>query len=228
MDLSTGPQIDAVRGRILDAATVPVGTVPIYQVAEQIDDIVDMRPRDFLGRGGPAGPAGRRLHDRSTPRCFASVPLCDGSHDRHCQPRRLAGGQVDDGGTSENPFYTHFDDLCDIMREYDVTWSLGDGLRPGSIADASDDRATGRAESDGGFARLCTRVRNCQVMIEGPGHVPIDQIERNVRLEQEWCDEAPFYVLGPFVTDISPGYDHVTAPSARRWRRGTARRCFVT
>ena len=113
----------------------------------------------------------------------------------------------------QNPFYTHFDDLCDIMREYDVTWSLGDGLRPGSIADASDEAQFAELKVMGELGRRA-RQRNCQVMIEGPGHVPMDQIERNVRLEQQWCDEAPFYVLGPIVTDIARLRPH----HQRHWR----------
>ena len=129
----------------------------------------------------------------------------------------------------ENPFYTHFDDLCDIMHEYDVTWSLGDGLRPGSIADASDEAQFAELKVMGELGRRA-RERNCQVMIEGPGHVPMDQIERNMRLEQEWCDEAPFYVLGPIVTDIAPGYDHITSAigAAMAAWYGAAMLCYVT
>ena len=140
MDLSTGEQIDAVRQRIIDAATVPVGTVPIYQVAQQLDDIADMRPQDFLdvvAQQARQGVDYMTIHCR---RCCAST--C------RCAERRVTG-IVSRGGSlvakwmavhgQQNPFYTHFDDLCDIMHEYDVTWSLGDGLRPGSLADASDE-----------------------------------------------------------------------------------------
>ena len=129
----------------------------------------------------------------------------------------------------QNPFYTHFDDLCDIMREYDVTWSLGDGLRPGSLADACDEAQFAELRVMGELGRRARR-RGCQVMIEGPGHVPMDQIERNVQLQMEWCDEAPFYVLGPLVTDVAPGYDHITSAigAAMAAWYGAAMLCYVT
>jgi phosphomethylpyrimidine synthase len=130
---------------------------------------------------------------------------------------------------AENPFFTHFDELCDIMYQYDVTWSLGDGLRPGSIADASDEAQFAELKVMGELGRRA-RQRKCQVMIEGPGHVPMDQIERNMQIERELCDEAPFYVLGPIVTDIAPGYDHITSAigaSMAAWY-GAAMLCYVT
>ena len=229
MDLSTGEQIDAVRARIIEAATVPVGTVPIYQVAEQLDDIVDMRPRDFLDVVELQAKQGV---DYMTIHCALlreHLPLTE---------KRLIG-IVSRGGSlvakwmmahdQQNPFFAHFDDLCDIMHEYDVTWSLGDALRPGSIADASDEAQFAELKVMGELGRRA-RGRNCQVMIEGPGHVPMDQIERNMRLEQELCDEAPFYVLGPIVTDIAPGYDHITSAigaSLAAWH-GAAMLCYVT
>jgi phosphomethylpyrimidine synthase len=229
MDLSTGDEIDAVRSRIIEAASVPVGTVPIYQVAQQIDDIVDMRPQQFLD---VVEQQARQGVDYMTVHCGLlreHLPLTQ---------RRLTG-IVSRGGSlvakwmmahgQENPFYTHFDELCDIMHEHDVTWSLGDGLRPGSIADASDEAQFAELKVMGQLGRRA-RERNCQVMIEGPGHVPMDQIERNIRLEQEWCDDAPFYVLGPIVTDIAPGYDHITSAigAAMAAWYGAAMLCYVT
>jgi phosphomethylpyrimidine synthase len=229
MDLSTGDDINAVRQRIIDATIVPVGTVPIYQVAEQLDDIADLRPADFLdvvqqqARQGvdymTIHAAIRREH----------LPLC----------RQRLTGIVSRGGSlvakwmtvhgQENPFYTHFDELCDIMRQYDVTWSLGDGLRPGSLADASDQAQFAELRVMGELGRRA-RGRGCQVMIEGPGHLPMDHIERNIRLEIEWCDGAPFYVLGPVVTDIAPGYDHITSAigAAMAAWYGAAMLCYVT
>jgi phosphomethylpyrimidine synthase len=229
MDLSTGPEIDAVRARIIEAATVPVGTVPIYQVVQQLDDIADMRPQDFLD---VVELQARQGVDYMTIHCGLlreHLPLT----------ARRTTGIVSRGGSlvakwmmthgKENPFYTHFDDLCDIMHEHDVTWSLGDGLRPGSIADASDEAQFAELKVMGELGRRA-RQRNCQVMIEGPGHVPMDQIERNVRLQQQWCDDAPFYVLGPIVTDVAPGYDHITSAigaSLAAWY-GAAMLCYVT
>ncbi len=229
MDLSTGDEIDAVRSRIIEAAMVPVGTVPLYQVVQQIDDIVDMQPRDFLDIIAQQAEQGV---DYMTIHCGLlreHLPLCN----------RRVTGIVSRGGSlvakwmmargEENPFFTHFDQLCDIMHEYDVTWSLGDGLRPGSIADASDEAQFAELKTMGELGRRA-RERGCQVMIEGPGHVPMDQIERNVRLQQEWCDEAPFYVLGPIVTDVAPGYDHITSAiggALAAWY-GAAMLCYVT
>jgi phosphomethylpyrimidine synthase len=229
MDLSTGDDIDAVRARIIEAASVPVGTVPIYQVAQKLDDIVDMRPRDFLDVVEQQARQGVDYMTIHAGLLREHLPLTE---------RRLTG-IVSRGGSlvakwmlahdAENPFFTHFDALCDIMHEYDVTWSLGDGLRPGSIADASDEAQFAELKVMGELGRRA-RARNCQVMIEGPGHVPMDQIERNMRLEQEWCDGAPFYVLGPIVTDIAPGYDHITSAigaALAAWH-GAAMLCYVT
>jgi len=129
----------------------------------------------------------------------------------------------------ENPLYTHFEDLCDIFRAYDVTWSLGDGLRPGCIADASDEAQFAELHVLGELTRRA-RAKGCQVMVEGPGHVPMDQIDMNVKRQMEECDEAPFYVLGPLVTDIAPGYDHITSAigAALAGWSGAAMLCYVT
>ncbi len=229
MDLSTGEQIDAVRSRIIEAAAVPVGTVPIYQVAQQIDDIADMEPRDFLDVVEQQARQGVDYMTIHAALLREHLPLCD----------RRVTGIVSRGGSlvakwmtvrgCENPFFTHFDELCDIMHEHDVTWSIGDGLRPGSIADASDEAQFAELKVMGQLGRRA-REKNCQVMIEGPGHVPMDQIERNMELERQWCDEAPFYVLGPLVTDIAPGYDHITSAigaALAAWH-GAAMLCYVT
>jgi phosphomethylpyrimidine synthase len=129
----------------------------------------------------------------------------------------------------ENPLYTHFDDLCDIMRQHDVTWSLGDGLRPGCLADASDEAQFAELDTLGELTRR-GRARGTQVMVEGPGHIPMDQVAMNVEREQDVCDGAPFYVLGPLVTDFAPGYDHITSciGAALAGWAGASMLCYVT
>ena len=229
MDLSTGPDIDAIRRRILDAVAVPVGTVPIYQLAEQLDDIVDLKPQQFLD---VVEHQARQGVDYMTVHCALlreHLPLAE----------KRVTGIVSRGGSlvakwmvahdEENPSYTHFDELCEILRGYDVTWSLGDGLRPGSLADASDEAQFAELEVMGRLARRAQEL-GCQVMIEGPGHVPMDQIEMNVRRQMEICNEAPFYVLGPVVTDVAPGYDHITSAigAAMAAWYGAAMLCYVT
>ena len=229
MDLSTGEGIDGVRTRIIEASNVPVGTVPIYQVAEQLDDIADMKPRDFLDVIEQQAGQGVDYMTVHSAILREHIPLTE----------KRVTGIVSRGGSlvgkwmaihgEENPFYTHFDELCDIMRQYDVTWSLGDALRPGCLADASDEAQFAELKVMGELGRRA-RQRGCQVMIEGPGHVPMDQIERNIKLQMEWCDEAPFYVLGPVVTDIAPGYDHITSAigAAMAAWYGAAMLCYVT
>jgi len=229
MDLSTGAEIDAIRRRIIDAVRVPVGTVPIYQIAEEFDDICDMKAQDFLD---VVEHQARQGVDYMTVHCALlreHVPLTE---------KRLTG-IVSRGGSlvakwmtahgEQNPFYTHFDELCAILREYDVTWSLGDGLRPGSIADASDEAQFAELEVMGRLAQRAWE-QGCQVMIEGPGHIPIDQIEMNVRRQMDCCHEAPFYLLGPLVTDVAPGYDHITSAigAAMAAWYGAAMLCYVT
>ncbi len=229
MDLSTGEGIDAVRERIIGAADVPVGTVPIYQVAQQLDDIADMQPQLFLQ---VVEQQARQGVDYMTVHCALlkeHLPLTE---------RRITG-IVSRGGAlmarwmtahnKQNLLYTIFDDLCDILQAHDVTWSLGDALRPGCLADATDEAQLAELKVMGELARRARR-RGCQVMIEGPGHVPMNQIEQNVRLEQQWCDEAPFYVLGPVVTDVAPGYDHITSAigAAMAAWHGAAMLCYVT
>jgi len=229
MDLSTGEQIDAVRAKIIEAADVPVGTVPIYQVAERLDDICEMRPQDFLD---VVEAQARQGVDYMTVHCAIlrdHLPLTQ---------RRITG-IVSRGGSlvakwmsahgRENPLFDHFDELCEIMHGYDVTWSLGDGLRPGCLADAGDEAQFAEL---GVMGDLVARAQEhgCQVMCEGPGHVPIDQIEMNVRRQMEWCGESPFYVLGPIVTDVAPGYDHITSAigAAMAGWYGAAMLCYVT
>ena len=229
MDLSTGGGIDAIREAIIAASPVPIGTVPIYQVIQQVDDVADITPQLLLDN---------IEHQARQGVDYVTV---------HCGILRehlgLALGRVTGivsrGGSllaawmmqhrEQNPLYTHFEELLEIARAHDVSLSLGDGLRPGSLADASD-RAQ-FAELDV-LGQLTTRAwaRDVQVMIEGPGHIPMQQIEMNVRKEQEICHQAPFYTLGPLVTDIAPGYDHITSAigAAMIGWFGASMLCYVT
>jgi phosphomethylpyrimidine synthase len=229
MDLSTGKDIDRIRQAIIDASPVPIGTVPIYQMVQQLDDIVDMRPQHFLDMVEHQAKQGV---DYMTIHCGVLMEHLSLTMGR-------ITGIVSRGGSliakwmmahrQQNPLYTHFEDLCDIMHQYDVTWSLGDGLRPGSLADASDKAQFAELDVLGELTERAWK-KNCQVMVEGPGHVPMDQIDMNIRRQMEVCHEAPFYVLGPLVTDIAPGYDHITSAigAALAGWSGAAMLCYVT
>ena len=230
MDLSTGKDINRIREQIIALSTVPIGTVPIYQMLEELGgDIEQMKPQHFLDM----------VEHQAKQGVDYMTVHCGVLHEHlHLTMNRVTG-IVSRGGSliakwmmahgKQNPLYTHFDDLCDIMRQYDVTWSLGDGLRPGSIADASDDAQFAELDVLG---RLVGRgwEKGTQVMVEGPGHIPMDQIDMNVKKEIDICQGAPFYVLGPLVTDIAPGYDHITSAigAAMAGWSGAAMLCYVT
>lgn len=229
MDLSTGADIDALRQSILDAVSVPVGTVPLYQVCEELDDILDMKPQHFLDAVAHQARQGVDYMTIHAGLLQEHIPLAE---------NRLAG-IVSRGGSltakwmvahnKENPFYTHFDELCEIMREYDVTWSIGDGLRPGCIHDASDAAQFSELSVMGQLAKRAWNL-GCQVMVEGPGHIPLNEIEMNMKRQQKECSGAPFYVLGPVVCDIAPGYDHITSAIGATLAayHGAAMLCYVT
>ena len=230
MDLSTGKSIDEIRKTIIEASPVPIGTVPIYQMLEELGgEIEDMKPQHFLDMVAHQAAQGV---DYMTIHCGILLEHL------HLTMSRVTG-IVSRGGSliakwmmthrKQNPLYTHFDELCEIMREYDVTWSLGDGLRPGCLADASDDAQFAELEVLGGLVQRSWE-NGTQVMVEGPGHVPLDQIDMNVKKQIEVCHGAPFYVLGPLVTDIAPGYDHITSSigAAMAGWSGAAMLCYVT
>ncbi|HLA18728.1 MAG TPA: phosphomethylpyrimidine synthase ThiC [Dehalococcoidia bacterium] len=229
MDLSTGGDIDRIRQAIIDNATVPIGTVPIYQAVTQVNRIEDLTPDDFVAMIEHQAKQGTDYQTIHAGVLLEYLPLTTS---------RLTG-IVSRGGSliaqwmfyhhKQNPLYERFDDICDIFARYDVTFSLGDGLRPGCLADASDEAQFAELRTLGELTARA-RERGCQVMIEGPGHVPMDQLEMNVQKQQEWCDEAPFYTLGPLVTDIAPGYDHITSAigAAMIGWHGASLLCYVT
>jgi phosphomethylpyrimidine synthase len=230
MDLSTGKNIDEIRKQIIQASPVPIGTVPIYQMLEELGgNIEDMRAQHFLDMVEHQAQQGV---DYMTVHCGVLLEHLHLTTDR-------VTGIVSRGGSliakwmiahrKQNPLYEHFGDLCDIMREYDVTWSLGDGMRPGSIADASDEAQFAELDVLGRLVRE-SWDKGTQVMVEGPGHIPMDQIQMNIEKQIEICEGAPFYVLGPLVTDVAPGYDHITSAigAAMAGWYGAAMLCYVT
>ncbi|MFO1019982.1 MAG: phosphomethylpyrimidine synthase ThiC [Planctomycetales bacterium] len=229
MDLSTGGNIDEIRQVIIDASPVPIGTVPVYQVVQNLKDFNDMTPQDMLDMVEHQAKQGVDYMTLHAGVLREHLPLT---------LKRITG-IVSRGGSlmaqwmmahkQQNPLYTHFEDLCDIMYQYDVTWSLGDGLRPGCLADASDDAQFAELKTLGELTQRAWKKNN-QVMIEGPGHVPLDQIPMNIERQIKECHGAPFYVLGPLVIDISPGYDHISSAigAAVAGQCGAAMLCYVT
>jgi phosphomethylpyrimidine synthase len=230
MDLSTGKDIDHIRAAIIEASPVPIGTVPIYQMLEELGgNIEEMKPQHFLDMVEHQAKQGV---DYMTVHCGVMLEHLSLTMGR-------VTGIVSRGGSliakwmmthrKQNPLYTHFDDLCDIMRQYDVTWSLGDGLRPGSIADASDKAQFAELNVLGELTERGWK-NGTQVMVEGPGHIPMDQIDMNIKEQIRICQGAPFYVLGPLVTDVAPGYDHITSAigAALAGWSGAAMLCYVT
>ena len=230
MDLSTGKNIHATREWILRNSPVPIGTVPIYQALEKVggkaEELTWEIYRDTLIEQAEQGVDYFTIHAGVLLRF---VPLT---------ANRMTG-IVSRGGSimakwclahhQENFLYTHWDDICDIMAAYDVAFSIGDGLRPGSIADANDQAQFGELQVQGELTRRAW-AKGVQVMNEGPGHVPMHMIEENMAKQLEWCGEAPFYTLGPLTTDIAPGYDHITSGigAAMIGWYGCAMLCYVT
>ena len=229
MDLSTGGHIREIRAAIIEHSPVPVGTVPIYEALQSVKSLEELtveRMLDVIEFQASQGVDYMTIH-AGVLREY--LPLTQ---------HRITG-IVSRGGAlmaqwmmihgQENPFYTHYDRLIDIFRRYDVSFSLGDGLRPGCLADASDAAQFSELKTLGELTQRAW-ARDVQVMIEGPGHVPLDHLEMNVRKQQELCHGAPFYTLGPLVTDIAPGYDHITSAIGAAvvgWH-GASLLCYVT
>jgi phosphomethylpyrimidine synthase len=210
MDLSTGGDIDLIRREIIRNCRIPVGTVPVYQAACKVEDVINLNEKDFV--------AGIKNHIEDGVDFITihagllqnSIPLI----------RKRLIGVVSRGGAlllrwmihhkRENPMYENFDEILKLAKKYDITLSLGDGLRPGCLHDATDEAQISELKVLGDLT-LKAWDEDVQVMIEGPGHIPLHQIEENIRMQKKICHNAPFYVLGPLVTDIAPGYDHITS-----------------
>jgi phosphomethylpyrimidine synthase len=230
MDLSTGKNIHETREWIIRNSMVPIGTVPIYQALEKVDGVAEELTweiyRDTLIEQAEQGVDYFTIHAGVLLRY---VPLT----------AKRVTGIVSRGGSimakwclahhQENFLYMHFEDICEIMKAYDVSFSLGDGLRPGSVADANDAAQFGELETLGELTKLAWK-HDVQTMIEGPGHVPMHMVKENMEKQLEVCDEAPFYTLGPLTTDIAPGYDHITSGigAAMIGWFGCAMLCYVT
>ena len=228
MDLSTGGDLDATREAIIGSARVPIGTVPIYSmiIGRSIEELTLDVILETLRHQARQGVDYFTIHAGVA---REHLPLI----------RKRLIGIVSRGGSllakwmlhhgQENPTYTHFEAICDVMREYDVSFSLGDGLRPGGLADATDAAQLGELDRLGELTERAWR-KGCQVMVEGPGHVPFDQVEYNMKLQRQRCHGAPFYVLGPLVTDVFPGYDHITSAigATAAGYHGAAMLCYVT
>jgi len=230
MDLSTGGDLDDIRVNVIKNSAIPIGTVPIYQIIadcnDKIEDLTIEKMLDVLERQAKQGVSYFTIHAGFLLETMPKVAK-----------RKM--GIVSRGGSlmaawmmhyhKENPFYEAFDDILDICAKYDVSLSLGDSLRPGCLADASDDAQLGELKVLGDLT-LRAWERDVQVMVEGPGHVPLNQIERNMKIQRELCHEAPFYILGPLVTDIAAGYDHISSAMGAAvggWH-GAAMLCYVT
>lgn len=230
MDLSVGEDLTAIRQGMLDASPAPLGTVPVYETLSRASGDVPVMDPDLL----------LKVIREQAEQGVDFMTLHAGLMLKHIpMAMKRVMGIVSRGGAimaewmknnnAENPLMTRWDEVMDILAEHDVTVSLGDGMRPGCLADASDEAQFGELEALGTLVRRC-RERGVQVMVEGPGHIPFDQIKMNMEKEQELCDGAPFYVLGPVVTDIAPGYDHIVsaigATAAATY--GASLLCYVT
>ncbi|ADG91913.1 thiamine biosynthesis protein ThiC [Arcobacter nitrofigilis DSM 7299] len=230
MDLSTGGDLDSIRSAVIEHSTVPIGTVPIYQILHDCKDkIEDLSIEVMLKTLEKQALQGVSYFTIHAGFLLQFMP--------HVAKRKM--GIVSRGGSlmaawmmhyhKENPFYDAFDEILDICRRHDVSLSLGDSLRPGCLFDASDEAQLSELKILGELTKRAWE-KDVQVMIEGPGHVPLNQIERNMKLEREYCHEAPFYILGPLTTDIAAGYDHISSAigaAVGGWH-GASMLCYVT
>jgi len=229
MDLSTGGDIPAIRKAIIAASPVPLGTVPIYEAVTRVKRVEDLTPALLLQVITEQAEQGVDYMTIHAGILLEYLPLV----------KDRITGIVSRGGSllaqwmathhAQNPLYECFDEISDILRAHDVSYSLGDSLRPGCLADASDEAQLAELKTLGELTERAW-TKDVQVMIEGPGHVPMDQLEMNVKLQQRYCHEAPFYTLGPLVTDVAPGYDHITSAigAAMVGWYGSSLLCYVT
>ncbi len=229
MDLSTGGKIPETRREIIGASPVPIGTVPIYEMLRDVKEISDLSPQDMLDvieRQAREGVDYMTIHAGVRLGYLAKVK------DRITKIVSRGGSLIAEWMVrhrKENPLYTHYDEICEIFKQHDVSFSLGDGLRPGCTHDASDDAQLSELKTLGELT-LQAWKHDVQVMVEGPGHVPLNQVPFQVIEQQRLCHGAPFYTLGPLVTDIAPGYDHITSAIGAAvigWF-GTSLLCYVT
>ena len=229
MDLSTGGYIAEIRKQIIEASPVPVGTVPIYEALTRVKRVEDLTPNILLEVIEEQAQQGVDYMTIHAGILLEYLPLI----------KHRVTGIVSRGGSllaqwmahhrAQNPLYEYFDAISDILCEHDVSYSLGDSLRPGCVADASDEAQLAELKTLGELTQRAW-AKDVQVMIEGPGHVPMDQLEANVALQQRYCHQAPFYTLGPLVTDVAPGYDHITSAIGAAivgWH-GSSLLCYVT
>jgi len=229
MDLSTGSDLDEIRSANVEHSPVPIGTVPIYEAVKRAGEPSEITHElllDVIEKQAKQGVDYMTIHAGVR---MAHLPLTDGRKTGIVSRGGSILAQWMEENGMENPLYANFADICEIFREYDVTFSLGDGLRPGCLADAGDDAQFAELDTLGELTRTAW-AHDVQVMVEGPGHVPMDQVAAQVERQQRVCDGAPFYVLGPLVTDVAPGYDHITSAigATEAGRAGAAMLCYVT
>lgn len=229
MDLSTGGNLDEIRTQVIRGSTVPVGTVPVYQMLESVPSMQDLSARDMLDvieKQARQGVGYMTIHAGVLKEFIPKI------RSRITKIVSRGGGLMAEWMLrrgEQNPLYTHFDEICEIFKEHDVTFSLGDGLRPGCLHDASDEAQFAELRVLGDLT-LKAWKHDVQVMIEGPGHVPLDQIAHNMIAQERICHGAPFYVLGPLVTDYAAGYDHMASAigAAIAGHFGAAMLCYIT